>query len=121
MSNVFDSREKSEEAKCKMDSEMKFKAESRRNKLLGLWAAEKMGMSSDEAEQYAKDVIVADFDEPGDDDVVRKVLGDLEARGAAMSEEDLREQMEQFFAQAMDELRKEYPEALGGDHEQVGD
>ncbi|MCP5367180.1 MAG: DUF1476 domain-containing protein [Hyphomicrobiales bacterium] len=120
MSDVFDSREKSEEAKYKMDAEMRFKAQSRRNKLLGLWAAERMGLGKDEAASYAKDVVAVDFDEPGDGDVIRKVMKDLGDRGAGISEDDLREQMDRLYAKALEQLSKEYPDALGPDHSRVG-
>ena len=74
-------REKAFEAKFQKDQELQFKVNARRNKLLGLWAAEKMEMSGGDAEAYAKEVVAADFDEPGEDDVVRKVLADLEGKG----------------------------------------
>jgi len=81
---TFDDRERAFESKFAHDQEMQFKAEARRNKLLGLWAAERMGLSGDEADAYAKSVIIADFEEAGDEDVYRKVAGDvgLEALGA---------------------------------------
>ena len=74
---TFDDRENAFEAKFAHDEEMIFKANARANKKLGLWAAEKLGKTGDEAEAYAKEVIVADFEEAGHDDVVRKVVGDL--------------------------------------------
>ena len=78
--NTFDDRETAFEAKFAHDEEMTFKAEARTNKLLGLWAAEQMGISGEEAEAYAKTVIVADFEEAGDEDVIRKVTADLEGK-----------------------------------------
>ncbi|SHG25448.1 DUF1476 domain-containing protein [Cognatishimia maritima] len=78
--NTFDDREKSFEAKFAHDEEMNFKAEARANKLLGLWAAELMGKTGDDAAAYAKSVIVADFEEAGDEDVIRKVTADLEGK-----------------------------------------
>ncbi len=72
---TFDSRKDGFEKKHAHDEELQFKATARRNKLLGAWAAEKMGMSGEEAVQYAKDVVASDFEEAGDDDVVRKVMG----------------------------------------------
>ena len=80
--NTFDDRKKAAEAKFKHDQEFQFKVIARRNKLLGLWAAEKMGIAGDDAEAYAKQVVMADFEEPGDDDVVRKVRGDLTGRAS---------------------------------------
>ena len=77
---TFDNREKDFEAKFKHDAELKFKATARRNKLLGLWAAEQLGMDGDDADAYARQVIESDFEEPGEEDVFRKVFGDLEAK-----------------------------------------
>lgn len=75
---TFDDRENAYEAKFAHDAELNFKAEARCNKLLGLWAAELMGKTGDAADAYAKDVIRSDFEEPGHEDVIRKVTGDLE-------------------------------------------
>jgi hypothetical protein len=81
---TFDNREKAFEDKYKHDQELQFRVEVRRNKLLGLWAAELLG--KDAAEAYAKEVVSADFEEPGDADLVRKLLGDLEDGGVEMTE-----------------------------------
>ena len=81
--STFDDRENAFENKFAHDEDMKFKAEARCNKLLGLWAAELLGKSGDEAEAYAKAVIIADFEEAGHEDVVRKVAGDLEGKADA--------------------------------------
>ena len=78
---TFDKREEGFEKKLALDEEQKFKAEARRNKLLGLWAAEKLGISGDAAAAYAREVVAADFEEAGDGDVLRKVAGDLGAKG----------------------------------------
>jgi hypothetical protein len=80
---TFDDRENAFEAKFAHDSEMQFRAEARRNKLLGLWAAELMGKSGDEAAAYAIEVVQADFEEAGDEDVVRKVAADLSGKASA--------------------------------------
>ncbi|MFC3118146.1 DUF1476 domain-containing protein [Jhaorihella thermophila] len=77
---TFDDRESAFEAKFAHDEEMQFKAQARCNKLLGLWAAERMGLSGEKAEEYAKTVVIADFEEPGDEDVIRKVTADLEGK-----------------------------------------
>ncbi len=77
----FDEREKAFETKFAHDQELQFRIAARRNKLLGLWAAEKMGLTAEESDAYAKSVVQADFEEAGDDDVVRKVLGDLTSAG----------------------------------------
>ncbi len=86
----FNDRERGEEAKSAHDEEMHFRIHARRNRLLGQWAAERMGLSSAEAESYAKGVVQADFEEAGDEDVVRKVLGDLISAGVEASEADIR-------------------------------
>ncbi|WP_420863441.1 DUF1476 domain-containing protein [Algirhabdus cladophorae] len=100
----FDDRQNAFETKFAHDAEMQFKAEARRNKLLGLWAASIMGKSGDDAAQYAKDVIKADFQEAGDDDVLRKVAGDL---GEKVSLDDIRAKMTEFLAEAKAQLMEE--------------
>ena len=86
-------REKAFENMFAHDQELKFKAEARANKLLGLWAAEKMGLSGDEADAYAKTVVIADFEEAGHEDVFRKVRGDFDAKQIAVSDEEIRAKM----------------------------
>jgi len=88
---TFDDREKAFEARYARDQEMQFKIVARRNRLLGQWAAKKMGLTEVEAEAYARDVIRADFEEAGDDDVVRKLLGDLISAGVDIDEAAIRE------------------------------
>jgi hypothetical protein len=102
---TFDKREEGFEKKYALDEEQKFKAEARRNRLLGLWAAEKLGMSGDAATAYAKEVVASDFEEAGDGDVVRKVMGDLKAKGVAVTEQQLRMTMDQLMAQAVAQLK----------------
>ena len=115
MSDSFHDREKSYEAKYKLDEELRFKAESRRDKLVGLWAAEKMGMSGAEAEAYAKTVVMADLEEPGSEDVVRKIMADFAERGVNVSENDVRAQLERQMITAIEQVREEFT-PLGGDH-----
>jgi hypothetical protein len=103
--STFDKREEGFEKKYALDEEQKFKAEARRNKLLGLWVAEKLGLSGDAANDYAKTVVAADFEEAGDGDVVRKVLGDLTAKGIAMTEPELRVKMDELMAQAVAQVK----------------
>ena len=81
---TFDKREEGFEKKFALDEEQKFKAEARRNRLLGLWVAEKLGLSGEAANDYAKDVVAADFEEAGDATWLRKVMGDLAAKGVAV-------------------------------------
>ena len=103
--STFDDRENAFENKFAHDAEMQFKAEARANKLLGLWAAELMGKSAEDAAEYAKEVVKSDFEEAGDEDVYRKVSGDL---GDKASEADIRAKMVELLgvakAQLMDEV-----------------
>jgi hypothetical protein len=102
---TFDKREEGFEKKFALDEEAKFKAMARRNKLLGLWAAGKLGMSGAEAEAYAKEVVLADFEEAGDDDVVGKIRKDFEAKGVAESETQIRKTMGDLLAQAVAQIK----------------
>jgi hypothetical protein len=102
---TFDKREEGFEKKFAIDEEQKFKAEARRNRRLGLWVAEKLGLSGEAADAYAKDVIAAEFQGAGDVDVVRKVLGDLKAKGVALTEAQLGEKMSDLMVQAVSEIR----------------
>jgi hypothetical protein len=101
---TFDDRENAFENKFAHDAEMQFKAEARRNKLLGLWAAGLMGKSGDDAAAYAKEVVAADFAEAGDDDVLRKVAGDL---GARATPEAIRAKMTELMVEAKRQLMTE--------------
>jgi hypothetical protein len=87
---TFEDRERAEEAKFAHDEEMMFRVHARRNRLLGHWAADRMGLSAAEADAYAKSVVQADFEEAGDEDVVRKLLGDLISAGIDASETEIR-------------------------------
>ena len=91
--STFYRREKGEEAKYARNEELRFKINARRNKLLGLWAAERMGMQGADAEAYAKECVLADFEEPGEEDVFRKVMEDLKEADAPVSEHDMRRKM----------------------------
>jgi hypothetical protein len=95
-------RETAFENKFALDEELRFKAMARRNKLVGLWAAEKLGKSGDAADAYAKEVVMADFEEAGDDDVFRKLRGDL---GADVSDHQIRREMESLLAVAIEQLK----------------
>jgi hypothetical protein len=101
----FSDREKGFERKFALDEEQRFKATARRNKLLGLWAADKLGKSGDEAEAYAREVVAADFLEAGDDDVLRKVKADFDAAGVDQSEHQIRRTMDELMAQAIEQVR----------------
>ncbi len=100
----FDNREKAFEAKFAHDEELKFRVAARRNKLLGLWAAELLDLQGAEAESYAKDVIKSDFEEAGDEDVFRKVSGDLEAGKVDISEHRIRRAMEETLSEAKTQI-----------------
>jgi hypothetical protein len=103
----FDDRQKGQEAKFAFDSEKKFKAEARRNKLLGIWAAELMSLSGDEAKAYAAEVVAADFEEAGDEDVFRKVSGDLKAKGLNIGDDVIRQKMLQLVLVANEQIAAE--------------
>jgi hypothetical protein len=96
----FDDRQRAFESKFAHDEEMKFRVLARRNRLLGEWAARKMGLSQEETDSYAKDVVRADFEEAGDGDVIRKVLGDLTAAGIETDEAEIRQTLEHKAVEA---------------------
>jgi hypothetical protein len=102
---TFDKREEGFEKQFAVDEELKFKATARRNKLLGLWAAEKLGLSGDEAEAYAKAVVTADFEEAGDHDVFRKVRRDFDAKGVSESDHQIRRTMDELLAKAVEAIK----------------
>ncbi len=103
---MFDKREKGEEAKYARNEELSFKIHARRNKLLGLWATDRMGMQGADAEAYAKDCVLADFDKPGEEDLFRKVMDDLKKANAPVSEHDMRRKMAALVETAREELEK---------------
>lgn len=105
--SAFDDRQKGQEAKFAFDAEKKFKAEARRNKLLGIWAAELMSLSGDEAKAYAAEVVAADFEEAGDEDVFRKVSGDLKAKGISIDEAVIRQKMATLVGVANEQIAAE--------------
>jgi hypothetical protein len=102
---TFDKREEGFEKKFALDEEQKFKAMARRNKLLGLWAAEKMGLRGADAEAYAKEVVKADVKEAGDHDVFRKVRGDFDAKKVAQSDHQIRRTMDELMQTAVDQIK----------------
>jgi len=102
---TFDKREEGLEKQFAHDAELRFKATARRNKLLGMWAAGKLGLTGAEAEAYAKEVVLADFEEPGDDDVFRKVRKDFDAKGVVQSDHQIRRTMEELLAQAVAQIK----------------
>jgi hypothetical protein len=102
---TFDKREKDFEKKFALDEEMKFRAMARRNKLLGLWAAEKLGLSGGAAEDYAKAVVAADFQEAGDEDVFRKIRADFDAKSVDQSDHQIRRTMVELMEKAVGQIR----------------
>ena len=107
MSDVMNDRQKGEERKYQMDQELEFKAEARRNKLLGQWLAGEFGMGPAETEEYAKEVVIADLDGPGIEDVMRKVMADIEAKGSDVSEDAVRAKISELNAVAIQQIQDE--------------
>jgi hypothetical protein len=107
MMNNFKDRQRGEEAKFAMDEDMAFRVAARRTRLLGQWAAEKMGLTSEETDAYAKEVIQADFEEAGDGDVIRKILGDLIAADVDIDEAGVRAALEEKAVEARRQLMSE--------------
>src|SRR6185295_11977201 len=101
----FDKRREGYESKFAHDQDLRFRATARRNKLLGLWAAEKLGLTGTAADDYAKEVVKADFEEAGDEDVFRKVRKDLDAKQVAVSDHLIRRQMEDLMAVAVEQIQ----------------
>jgi hypothetical protein len=103
----FEDRERTYEARFAHDEELRFKAAARRNRLLGLWAAEQMGLSDEHAKDYAASVVAADFAEAGDEDVFRKVSADLKAKGSSVSDDMIREKMAELVNTARQQILAE--------------
>jgi hypothetical protein len=101
---TFDKREEGFEKKFAHDEELRFKATARRNKLLGLWAAAKLGLSGADADAYAKEVVIADLEEAGDDDVVRKLRKDFDAKKVSVNDTELKTTMIDLMAQAVSQI-----------------
>ncbi len=102
---TFDKREEGFEKQFAHDEELKFKATARRDKLLGLWAAEKLGLTGPAAEAYAKEVVVADIESPGDHDMFGKIRKDLDAKGVDVSDHQIRRTMDELMARAISEIK----------------
>lgn len=109
MSDAFQEREKGFERKYQLDQEQQFRVQSRRDKLFGLWAAGKLGKTADAAEAYAKEVVAANFDKPGDDDMLAKVAKDLQSANVALGDKELRAQLRAAYDQAAQQILKEGP------------
>lgn len=100
----FNERQKGFEKKFTHDQDLKFKAEARRNNLIGAWAAEKLGLTGDDVAEYQKQVRRADLAEAGDDDVIRKLRADFDGKGVTVTDDEIREQMVEFLAQAVAQI-----------------
>jgi hypothetical protein len=107
MADAFKDRERGYESKWAHDAEMRFKVMARRNKLLGLWAAGEMGTEGDRAKEYAMEVVQADFQEPGDEDVFRKIRADFDAAKLAQSDSTIRAKMQELLAVAGEQMMAE--------------
>jgi hypothetical protein len=103
--STFDKREEGFERKFAHDEEVRFKARARRNKLLGLWAAQNLGLSGDAAEAYAKEIVAVDFEEPGDDDVFARIRRDFDTKAVAQSDHQIRRTMEELMAKAVEDVK----------------
>ncbi len=104
---TFNEREKGFEKKFEKDQELQFKAQARRNRLLGQWAAELMGMKGEAADAYAKEVVRADFEKPGEEDVFDKIMADFKAKGVTQSEHQVRRKMDELLGVAKHQLMTE--------------
>ncbi len=102
---TFDKREEAFEKKFVVDEELRFKAEARRNRLTGLWAAGQLGLSGEEATAYSRDVVAAEFSEGGDAAVIAKLMSDFSARGIAITEDAIRTKMGEFLVQAIAQVK----------------
>jgi hypothetical protein len=104
---MFDDRERQEETRFKHQQELAFKARNRGNKLFGLWVAQQLGLSGEEAESYARDVVIADFDLPGDEDIFTKVRADLEVKSIEISEHVLQKRLQELRQAAAEQIKTE--------------
>jgi hypothetical protein len=102
---TFDKREEGFEKKFALDQEAQFKANARRNKMLGLWAAEKLGLTGEAADAYAKEVVMADFEESGDHDVFKKLRKDFDAKGVTQSDHQIRRTMDELMQTAVQQIK----------------
>ena len=104
---TFEERQKGFERKFAHDEELKFKATARRNRLLGLWAAQQMGLAGDDAKDYARQVVKADLAEPGEEDVFRKIRADFDAKGVGQSDHQIRRMMTELMGEAIGQIESE--------------
>ncbi len=120
MADTFREIERGYEAKYKLDEELHFKAQCRRNRLLGAWAAERMGVTGGRAEEYARTLVRLNLETPGADPIIDKVIADFKGAGVRLDPRDVVAQFERFQHQAIDQITADYPQPLDSDHVQVG-
>jgi hypothetical protein len=120
MQDTFRDIERGHEAKYKLDEELRFKAQCRRTRLLGLWAAQRMGMARAEADAYGKRLVALNLERPGTAHIAAKVLADLDEAGVAANEKEIIAAIDQFYSEALASLAQDFPQALDRDHIQVG-
>lgn len=118
--DTFREIEKAHEARYKLDEELRFKARARRCKLLGLWAAERMGIAADPAADYAKGLVALSLQDGGLGVVVERIVADFARRGVVLEAAEVEAAAERFYAEALEQLKDTFPTALGPDHTQVG-
>ena len=104
MAEIFKDRKSAHEAKFSLDQDTQFKLDSRRNKLLGLWLGERLGKTESQLDAYAKEVVISDLEEPGDEDVIRKVMKDIADAGSALTDADIRAKLEEFAKEAREQI-----------------
>ena len=104
---TFDERERTEETRYKHNEELTFKARNRGNRMFGMWVAEKLGLSGEAADSYGRDMVTADFESPGDDDVIKKARTDLAAKSIEISDHTLQKHLQEFRDVALQQIRSE--------------
>lgn len=120
MRDTFAELERGHEAKYKLDQELVFKAQCRRNKLLGAWAATQMGLNRAEGDAYARMLVSLNMEQPGAGRVVARVVDDFQRRGVRKTEDDVKAALQKCYTEALESLAREFPRALGPDHVRVG-
>lgn len=120
MQDAFREIERGHEAKYKLDEELRFKAQCRRTRLLGLWAGERMGMARAEADAYAKQLVALNLERSGTAHIAAKVIADLDEAGITASETEVVAAIDRFYAEALASLANDFPRALDRDHVQIG-
>ena len=121
MTDTLREIERGHEAKYKLGEELRFKAQCRRDKLLGLWAAKHMGMTEPQGDAYAKRLVRLELEKPGVDNVIGQIMTDFEKIGVRLTEQDVIAAVARTYATALEQISREFPKALDRDHVRVGD